>query len=96
VEKILKGMKGYVTMFQGAFPGEKDPVNIDNFAKAIGAFERTLVTPAPFDDFMKGNAGAMTEQQKKGLKTFLDTGCMTCHFSPYLGQMYQIRCLEPP
>ncbi len=90
VEKILKGMKGYVTMFQAAFPGEKDPVTIDNFAKAIGAFERTLVTPAPFDDFMKGNAGAMTEQQKKGLKTFLDTGCMTCHFSPYVGgQTYQ-------
>lgn len=90
VEKILKGMKGYVTLFQDAFPGEKDPVTIDNFAKAVGAFERTLVTPAPFDDFMNGNAGAMTEQQKKGLKTFLDTGCMTCHFSPYVGgQMYQ-------
>jgi cytochrome c peroxidase len=90
VEKVLKGMKGYVTMFQEAFPGEKDPVTIDNFAKAIGAFERTLVTPAPFDDFMKGNAGALTEQQKKGLKTFLDTGCMTCHFSPYVGgQIYQ-------
>ena len=83
-------MKGYVTLFQEAFPGEKEPVTIDNFARAIGAFERTLVTPAPFDDFMKGNAEALTEQQKKGLKTFLDTGCMTCHFSPYVGgQMYQ-------
>jgi len=90
VENILKGMKGYVTLFREAFPGEKEPVTIDNFARAIGAFERTLVTPAPFDDFMKGNAGALTEQQKKGLKTFLDTGCMTCHFSPYVGgQMYQ-------
>jgi len=90
VEKILKGMKGYVTMFQEAFPGEKEPVTINNFAKAIGAFERTLVTPAPFDAFMKGNVGAMTEQQKKGLKTFLDTGCMACHSSPYAGgQMYQ-------
>jgi len=97
VEKILKGMKGYLTLFQDAFPGEKDPVTIDNFAKAIGAFERTMVTPAPFDDFMKGNAGAMTEQQKKGLKTFLDTGCMTCHFSPYVGgQMYQkFGVIEP-
>jgi cytochrome c peroxidase len=90
VEKILKGMKGYVALFQEAFPGESDPVTVDNFAKAIGAFERTLMTPAPFDDFMKGNSGALTEQQKRGLKTFLDTGCMTCHFSPYLGgQMYQ-------
>jgi cytochrome c peroxidase len=53
-------------------------------------FERTLVTPAAFDDFMKGNAKALTDQQKRGLTTFLDTGCMTCHFSPYLGvQIYQ-------
>ncbi len=90
VEKILKGLKGYVTMFKEAFPNEKDPVTVDNFAKAVGAFERTLVTPAPFDDFMQGNVTALTERQKRGLKTFMDTGCMTCHFSPYLGgQMYQ-------
>ena len=97
VEKILRGMKGYVALFQEAFPGEKEPVTVDNFAMAVGAFERTLVTPAPFDDFMKGNVGALTEQQKRGLKTFLDTGCMTCHFSPYLGgQMYQkFGILEP-
>jgi cytochrome c peroxidase len=90
VEKILKGMKGYVAMFKEAFPNEKDPVTVDNFAKAVGAFERTLVTPAPFDDFMQGNASALTGQQKRGLKTFMDTGCLTCHFSPYVGgQMYQ-------
>jgi cytochrome c peroxidase len=90
VEKILKGMKGYVAMFKEAFPGEQDPVTIANFARAIGAFERTLVTPAPFDDFVNGNAQALTARQKNGLRTFLDTGCMTCHFSPYLGgQMYQ-------
>jgi cytochrome c peroxidase len=97
VEKILRGIKGYVILFQEAFPDEKEPVTVDNFAKAVGAFERTLITPAPFDDFMKGNAGALTEQQKRGLQTLLDTGCMTCHFSPYLGgQMYQkFGILEP-
>ena len=90
VERILKGMKGYVILFQEAFPNEKDPVTADNFAKAVGAFERTLVTPAPFDDFMKGNANALTPQQKKGLKTFISTGCVSCHMSPYLGgKMYQ-------
>ncbi len=90
VEKILRGMKGYVALFKAAFPGDKEPVNMDNFAKAVGAFERTLVTPGPFDEFVKGKATALTEQQKRGLKTFFDTGCMTCHFSPYVGgQMYQ-------
>jgi cytochrome c peroxidase len=90
VEKILKGIKGYVVLFQEAFPREKDPVTADNFAKAVGAFERTLVTPAPFDDFMNGNAKALTEQQKRGLKTFIGTACSSCHQSPYLGgQLYQ-------
>jgi cytochrome c peroxidase len=97
VEKILKEMKGYVAMFKEAFPSDKDPVTADNFAKAVGAFERTLMTPAPFDDFLQGNAAAMTEQQKRGLKTFMDTGCPTCHFSPYLGgQLYQkFGLIEP-
>ena len=90
VEKVLKGMPEYVALFKAAFPGDKDPVTVENFARAVGAFERTLMTPAPFDDFLQGNAKALTDQQKRGLRTFLDTGCMTCHFSPYLGgQMYQ-------
>jgi len=90
VEKVLRGMKGYMAMFKDAFPGEKEPVTADNFAKAVGAFERTLMTPALFDEFMQGNAAALTTQQKRGLALFMDSGCMTCHSGPYLGgQMYQ-------
>ncbi len=90
VEKVLKGMKEYVALFKAAFPADKDPVTVENFAKAVGAYERTLITPAPFDDFMQGNAGALSEQQKRGLRAFMDTGCLTCHFSPYLGgKLYQ-------
>ncbi len=90
VEKVLRGMPEYIALFKAAFPNDKEPVTVENFARAVGAFERTLMTPGPFDDFMQGKATALTEQQKRGLRTFLDTGCMTCHFSPYLGgQMYQ-------
>ena len=90
VEKVLKGMQGYVAMFKAAFPGEKDPVTAENFAKAVGAFERTLVTPSAFDDFLLGKTDALTSRQIRGLRAFMDTGCMTCHFGPFLGgQMYQ-------
>ena len=90
VEKILKGMKGYVVLFKAAFPEDKDPVTVDNFAKAVGAFERTLVTPSAFDDFLQGKTAALNAEQKRGLKAFLDTGCVTCHFGPFMGgQMYQ-------
>jgi cytochrome c peroxidase len=85
VENKLKEIKGYAPFFQKAFPGEKDPISVDNFAKAVGAFERTLVTPSPFDAFLKGNTSSLTPQQKAGLNTFLETGCINCHSGEYLG-----------
>lgn len=90
VEKKLKEIKGYAALFQKAFPREKDPVNVDNFAKAVGAFERTLVVPSRFDAFVKGDQTALTDPQSRGLKTFVETGCIACHSSAYVGgQMYQ-------
>jgi cytochrome c peroxidase len=71
VEKKLKEIKGYITLFKNAFPADSDPVTVDNFAKAVGAFERTLVTPSPFDAFLEGNPEALKEQEKRGLKTFI-------------------------
>lgn len=96
-EKILRSFKEYETLFRAAFPSDKEPVTIDNFAKAVGAFERTLITPAPFDAFLKGSKDAMTPQQKKGLATFMDMGCSGCHSSPFIGgQMYQKFGLVEP
>ena len=97
VEKILRGIKEYVTLFREAFPDDKDPVNIDNFAKAIGAFERTLITPSRFDTFLKGDQTALTDLQKRGLRTFIETGCIMCHSSAYMGGlMYQkFGVIEP-
>jgi cytochrome c peroxidase len=90
VEKILQGIEGYPSLFKAAFPKDKDPVTVDNFAKAIGAFERTLVTLSRFDTFLEGDAGALSEQEKNGLKSLLDTGCVACHFGTYVGgQMYR-------
>lgn len=84
-ENVLKSVKGYPPLFQKAFPGDKDPVSAENFGKAVGAFERTLVTPSPFDAFLKGNAKALTKKQIRGLKTFMDTGCTACHSGTYVG-----------
>lgn len=90
VEKELKAIKGYDLLFKRAFPDDKNPVTVDNFAKAIGTFERTLVTPAPFDAFMKGNKTALHGDEKTGLQKFIDAGCVACHSGAYLGgQMYQ-------
>lgn len=81
VEKTLKSMNEYVTLFDKAFPESKgNAVTFDNMARAIEAFEVTLVTPgAPFDLYLQGDDAAMTELQKQGLQLFMDKGCTACH-----------------
>lgn len=86
----LKGLEYYRDLFSKAFPGESDPITYKNLQKAIGAFERTLVTKSCFDKFMEGDSKALTEQEIKGMKTFVDVGCVTCHSGAALGgHMFQ-------
>jgi cytochrome c peroxidase len=85
VEKVLASIPGYVELFAAAFPDDAKPLSYDNMAKAIGAFERKLVTPAPFDRFMQGDTSALDDKQLYGLQLFIDAGCVTCHTGPNLG-----------
>lgn len=85
VVETLRSIPGYVEAFQKAFPDEKDPVSFDNMARAIGAFERKLVTPSRFDKFLAGDESALTDEEKEGLNTFVATGCVACHTGAGLG-----------
>lgn len=90
VVAVLKSMPEYVQAFKAAFPTEKDPVTFDNMAKAIGAFERRLLTPSRWDRFLQGDAAALTPAEKKGFNTFISAGCQTCHAGTLVGgAMYQ-------
>lgn len=57
IERISE-IKMYQTLFGAAFPEDKNPVNYTNLKKAIGAFERILITPLHFDDYLAGNSSA--------------------------------------
>lgn len=83
VERI-KSIPEYVTLFKKAFPGERDPVNFDNIAKAIAAFERTLMTPSRFDFLLQGRGG-LTDDELKGLAIFVRKGCVGCHTGAGIG-----------
>jgi cytochrome c peroxidase len=72
-------------MFQRAFPDSARPVSAANLGLAIGAYERTLVTPAPFDAYLDGKISALTAQARAGLRTFIDTGCIACHSGAGIG-----------
>ncbi len=87
---VLKSMPEYPLLFAKAFPGEKDPVTFDNLAKAIGAFERGLITPARWDKFLAGDQKALSDAEKAGFLKFTDAGCAACHGGVLLGgSMYQ-------
>ena len=76
---------GYQPWFDKAFPGQAKSVTVQNWGIAIGAFERTLLTPAPFDRYLKGDSKALSAQAKQGLKTFIETGCAGCHSGVTVG-----------
>lgn len=68
--------------FQAVYP---DGYKKENFVDAIAEFERTLITPAPFDAFLKGDKSALDAQQQKGYDLFNSLGCYTCHTGVILG-----------
>jgi cytochrome c peroxidase len=97
VVKRLKADKDYPGLFKAAFPGQEQPISYENFARAVAAFERTLITRDRVDDFLRGDDKALNAQELRGLDLFLTTGCTTCHTGPTIGgNMYQkIGVLHP-
>ena len=82
VEK-LSGIPYYVKAFKKVFGSD---VTMENLAKAVAAFERTIVSkPGPYDRFLQGDDKALTESQKRGLAVFSNqAGCLQCHNGPLL------------
>ncbi|MBR0568430.1 cytochrome-c peroxidase [Azoarcus sp. L1K30] len=76
----LEQIPGYLPLFKAAFPASPTPLTMDNLAKAIAAYERTLVTPdTPYDRYVKGDKKALSAQQIRGMQTFSELGCTACH-----------------
>ncbi|MCK6572270.1 cytochrome-c peroxidase [Myxococcota bacterium] len=97
VEKVLKGIPGYVEAFKKAFPDAKEPVTFENMGRAIAAFERKLMTPSKWDKFLKGDKAALNADEINGFNTFVETGCVTCHSGAYVGgSMYNKLGLVKP
>lgn len=75
----VRAIPGYKVYFEKAF-NEKNPMTTENAAKAVAAFERTMITPnSPYDLFVKGNKKSLTAKQQSGMKAFADLGCVSCH-----------------
>jgi len=91
VEKKIQAIPEYQKAFAEAFPDAKQAITYQHLAEAIAAFERTLMTPSRFDDFLNGDAKALTEIEQRGLTTFIKQDCKSCHDGILLGG----EALEP-
>jgi len=83
--KRLNNDDYYTANFPKAFPKSDTAITIKTVKYAIGAFERTLITPAPIDDYLKGDTDAISTKAKLGIKAFVDNGCIPCHSSSLIG-----------
>jgi len=88
VEKRINSIPEYVAEFQKAY--DKDvKIDFEKITATIGIFERTLVTPSRFDDFLNGKEDALSVAEIKGLETFMSKGCVSCHNGIALGGTMQ-------
>lgn len=81
---FLKSSKIYSMAFKKAYPDE--PINDATIAKALASFERTVISnKSSFDRWIAGETNAMSQQQIKGFKLFVDPqkgNCEVCHSAP--------------
>ena len=81
IERI-RLIPGYAPYFHQAF-GPGDVITMDNAAKAIAAYERTLITPgSAYDRYVQGDHTALTPEQVRGMQDFASLGCAGCHQGP--------------
>ena len=82
VDRVRK-IAEYRALFADAFPQPDNAITADNLAKAVAAFERSLIAgDSPFDRHLRGTGPALTAQQERGLKVFQTAGCIHCHGGP--------------
>lgn len=92
LERELNAIPAYVRQFEAAFGNKPDR---DGVAKALAAFQRTLVTgPSPLDRYLAGDKSALSADAVRGLELFQgDAGCIRCHQGPLLSdeQYYRLN-----
>ncbi|MEM7083001.1 MAG: cytochrome c peroxidase [Pseudomonadota bacterium] len=83
-DSLLQNQPDYMQLFTAAYPSSTD--TLEDAAKAIAAYERTLLTNrAPFQKWLRGNDNAMTDKELRGALLFFGkANCVNCHTGPAL------------
>ncbi len=74
--KRIASVAAYQKEFASVFD---DGIQFENIAKAIDAYQRTLLTRSAYDRFLEGDNDAISQEAKRGLQNFIQLGCKGCH-----------------
>ncbi len=81
--KRLEAVAEYREAFAAVFP--ESGITFENIRKAIGAYERTLLTRSAYDRFLEGDNSALSAGAKRGMNLFIQKGCKGCHTGMAVG-----------
>jgi len=77
IVSVLTASGDYDQAFLSAY-GDKT-ISVDRITEAIGSFQTLLITPSPFDRYLRGEKNAISPEAAKGYTLFKDFGCSACH-----------------
>ena len=83
----LRADADYRKAFAAIDPGDLQPAHV---LDAIAAYHRSLLTPnARFDQYLRGQRDAITDEEKRGYHLFKAYGCIACHQVNVGGNLFQ-------
>jgi len=85
VKNLVNSIPYYLKTFRKINNDMNYIPTIKDVAEAIAIYEKTLITPSPYDMFLERGLGALFKEEQKGLNLFIDKGCVTCHNGINLG-----------
>jgi cytochrome c peroxidase len=95
----LLAIPEYVELFEAAFPGTPaEALGFQHAANAIAAFEAEAftATDSPFDRYLRGDAAALSDAEKRGARLFFgEARCSQCHQGPHLSDQ-QFHAIAVP
>lgn len=90
----LNNIAEYQNLFNQAFGTTE--INQSRLLAALSAYERSIIANnSPFDQFMRGNESALSEQEQEGMRDFVEVGCADCHGGPMLSD-FELHVLGVP
>jgi len=72
----LNQINDYKSLFIKAGYAE---INKQSITDALVTFERSLVQPSRFDEYLLGNKNSINKQEVSGFRLFKEYGCVSCH-----------------